>query len=76
MSDIRYQETLRPGAGFTGGFASTGPGRMTRLFDLLTTWQRRASERRHLMRLDDRLLADMGLSRADVEREYRTPFWR
>ena len=76
MSDIRYQDTLRPVTGFAGGFASTGPGRMTRLFGLLTTWQRRASERRHLMRLDDRLLADIGLSRADVEREYRTPFWR
>ncbi len=76
MSDMPYQETLRPGAGLAGGFASTGPGRMTRLFDLLSTWQRRASERRHLMRLDDRLLADIGHSRADVEREYRTPFWR
>ncbi len=76
MNDIRYQETLHPGAEFTGAFASTGPGPVTRLFDLLTTWQRRAGERQHLMRLDNRLLADMGLSRADVEREYRTPFWR
>ena len=76
MSDIRYQDTSSPVTGFTGAFASTGPGLMTRLFDLLTTWQRRAGERRHLMELDNRLLADMGLSRADVEREYRTPFWR
>ncbi len=76
MSDIRYQETLRPDAGFAGASASTGPGRVTRLFDLLIAWQRRTNERRHLMRLDNRLLADMGLSRADVEREYRTPFWR
>ncbi len=76
MSDIRYQDTSSPVTGFTGGFAPTGPGPLTRLFDLLATWQRRAGERRHLMRLDNRLLADMGLSRADVEREYRTPFWR
>ena len=76
MSDIRYQATSGPVTGFVGGFASTGPGLLTRLFDRLATWQRRASERRHVMRLDDRLLADMGLSRADVEHEYRTPFWR
>ncbi len=76
MSAIRYQDTSGPVTGFTGAFASTGPGLMTRLVDLLATWQRRASERRHLMQLDNRLLADMGLSRADVEHEYRTPFWR
>ncbi len=76
MSDIRYHDTSGPVIGFTGAFASTGPGLMTRLVDLLTTWQRRASERRHLMQLDNRLLADMGLNRADAEREYRTPFWR
>ena len=76
MSDIRYQATSGPVTGFISTFASTGPGLLTRLFDRLATWQRRASERRHLMRLDDRLLADMGLSRADVEHEYRTPFWR
>ncbi len=75
MSDIRFQDTSSPVTGLAGGFASTGPGLMTRLFDLLATWQRRASERRHLMQLDSRLLADMGLSRADVEHEYRTPFW-
>ncbi len=76
MSDIRYQDTPGPVTGFIGTFAPTGPGLLTRLADRLATWQRRAGERRHLMRLDNRLLADMGLSRADVEREYRTPFWR
>jgi uncharacterized protein YjiS (DUF1127 family) len=36
----------------------------------------RARQRRALARLDDRLLRDVGLSRADVEREYSRPFWR
>jgi len=42
----------------------------------LMVWQDRAQQRRHLASLDDRLLRDMGLSRADVEREARQPFWR
>lgn len=76
MTETRSQDVFRPTTGFAGSHAPAGPGLVSRLFDLMITWQRRADERRHLMRLDDRLLADMGLSRADVEREYRTPFWR
>lgn len=33
-------------------------------------------EREHLASFDDRLLQDIGLTRADVEREYSKPFWR
>jgi len=36
----------------------------------------RARQRRALVALDDRLLRDVGLSRADVEQEYSRPFWR
>ena len=39
-------------------------------------WQQRASTRHHLMTLDDRMLKDIGLSRADAEREGRKQFWR
>ena len=46
------------------------------LFDLLTTWQRRASMRHQLRTLDDRILKDIGLSRADAEREGGKYFWR
>lgn len=44
--------------------------------DTLLTWQERASARRHLSGLDDRLLADMGLGRDAVAREADKPFWR
>lgn len=44
--------------------------------DALIAWQHRAQERSHLMMLDDRMLRDMGLTRADVEREVEKPFWR
>lgn len=44
--------------------------------DALIAWQHRAQERTHLMALDDRMLRDMGLTRADVEHEADKPFWR
>ncbi len=40
------------------------------------TWQRRHKDRMHLMALDDRLLHDIGISLADVEREVSKPFWK
>ncbi len=36
----------------------------------------RARQRRRLSALDDRMLKDIGLSRADVEGERRRPCWR
>ncbi len=42
----------------------------------LLVWQERDQQRRHLAALDDRLLRDMGISRADAAREAAIPFWR
>lgn len=42
----------------------------------LRTWQQRHESRQHLVHLDDRLLADMGLTRADAEAEAAKPMWR
>ena len=39
-------------------------------------WAERAAERRHLSELDDHLLSDIGLNRADVETISTKPFWR
>ena len=47
-----------------------------RVVDLLATWRRRAADREHLLTLDDGLLRDIGLSRANVEFEAGKPFWR
>lgn len=44
--------------------------------DILLKWQERAFERRALRELDSRLLKDIGVSRADVEKEARKPFWQ
>ena len=59
--------TLAP----TGGAAL-----FARMVDLLLGWHLRASARAVLAELDDRLLADLGLNRADVMRECDKPFWR
>ena len=50
-------------------------GLVTRLFDQLIEWLDRARQRRHLGELDDRLLRDIGLSRAEVDHEVSRPFW-
>ncbi|MDJ1160155.1 DUF1127 domain-containing protein [Chelatococcus sp. SYSU_G07232] len=46
------------------------------LLDTLDTWATRVAQRRALERLDGHMLHDLGLSRADVEREAGKPFWR
>lgn len=43
--------------------------------DLIMTWIERAQQRRALARLDDRLLADIGLSHTQAEQESRKPGW-
>ncbi len=41
----------------------------------ITLWLERRSEYRELLELDDRLLADIGLSRTDVEEVRRSPLY-
>lgn len=42
----------------------------------LHTWQRRITERRRMAQMDERFLIDVGLDRADIDREVAKPFWR
>jgi uncharacterized protein YjiS (DUF1127 family) len=51
-------------------------GLIARVVDLMLGWADRMRQRRHLAELDDRLLHDIGISRADVEAEISRPFWR
>ena len=48
-----------------------GPRRAT-----LREWRRRSRERAELAALDDRMLKDIGLTRADAEFLSNKPFWR
>lgn len=63
-------------AGGTVRLGTDTLGTFDRISDLLSTWHQRALTRRELARLDDRMLHDIGLSTADVEREINKPFWR
>jgi uncharacterized protein YjiS (DUF1127 family) len=49
---------------------------LLRGFEILLLWRDRANQRHALAQLDDRMLRDVGLSRADVWWESRKPFWR
>jgi uncharacterized protein YjiS (DUF1127 family) len=45
-------------------------------FDRLLDWHARASSRRTLRGLDERMLRDIGIDRGVAEQEGTTPFWR
>jgi len=45
------------------------------VLETLSRWQRRSEARRQLRQLDDHQLADVGLTRGDLEAEARKPFW-
>ncbi|VXA97810.1 conserved hypothetical protein [Pseudomonas sp. 8AS] len=49
---------------------------LLRLFTALLLWQQRARTRRQLVQLDERLLADAGISAAERNAELGKPFWR
>ena len=51
-------------------------GALSQAFARLATWQARAAQRHHLSTLDDHVLKDIGLTRADVSAEVNKPFWR
>ncbi len=50
--------------------------RTVKLVTLLLCWQERWAQRRSLEGMDDQILRDIGLSRADIHQEVRKPFWQ
>lgn len=57
-------------------FGSAVSDLLPAVFSQLLFWFDLAGQRRALQMLDDRMLKDVGLSRADVEAETSKPFWR
>ena len=68
--------TAVPQVRMAGATGRRARGRGMSWLDALATWLERARQRRALQRLDDRMLKDIGLSRADVAHEADKPFWR
>ncbi len=72
--DLPQPARLNPGAlGETFARLLRLPGA---ILDTLLFWQERAAQRSRLNTLDDRLLKDIGVSRAEAEHEAAIPFWR
>jgi len=46
------------------------------LVELVLVWLQRSRERLQLGSFGDHMLKDLGVSRADVDREVSKPFWR
>jgi uncharacterized protein YjiS (DUF1127 family) len=46
------------------------------MVETLYLWQERAAQRAHLAGLENHILKDMGIDRAEAEREAAKPFWR
>jgi len=61
----------------SAGIGLKGLGELRqRVAATLRLWAGRASGRRQLETLDDRMLADIGIGRSDAWAETRKPFWR
>ncbi len=48
----------------------------SRVAGVMLLWHTRAVERSHLAKLEDYHLQDMGISRAEADREAAKPFWK
>lgn len=46
------------------------------IFAILLTWQRRKAMRYLMAEMDERILKDIGISRADAQKEASKPFWK
>jgi len=55
--------------------ASAGIPTFGSLLSVAAAWFERARSRDTLARMDDRMLADIGLTRAEAESEAARPFW-
>lgn len=49
---------------------------LSTILSIVLDWRERGRSRRVLATLDDHLLRDVGLSRADAWQESRKPFWK
>jgi uncharacterized protein YjiS (DUF1127 family) len=70
-----YAAARRATAGAISPFAVARRA-LSASFERLLLWQDRATQRHHLSMAEDPMLEDIGLTRAEVAREIKKPFWR
>lgn len=58
-----------------GSLEATWGEVMMRILERCEAWEQRWSQRRALAELDDRALADIGVSRSEAAAEVAKPFW-
>ena len=77
MSAIRFEDASgRVVAFHTDAAHPAKTGVVRRVARLLREWRQRATGRAELAGLDDRMLADIGITRADAEFLANRPFWK
>ena len=73
---MKYNTFSSPINGLSRGVGHEIAAILDRVFEAPFVWAERASERRHLAELDDHMLKDIGLNRADLDQVTSKPFWR
>jgi len=77
--DTKFTPDARSSYGFekaTADFAAHIEALPMKFMDLLYVWQQRIVDRRRLEKMDDRILADIGLDWCTAQREAAKPFWK
>jgi uncharacterized protein YjiS (DUF1127 family) len=77
MVAVCFNADHAPASGVARRASDRGPDRViARAFATLRKWRRRIHDREELAALDDRMLSDIGITRAEAEFLSRKPFWR
>ncbi len=70
FSTVRFGAIARIRGSYGPGFSFVG------LIELILFWCERVRQRRRLVQLDSRELADIGLCRSQALAEHAKPFWQ
>ncbi len=74
VAALAHIADLHPASAFAPSAPAARPARPS-LWQRVLTWRQVTRERRRLLELDDRTLADIGLTRDEAHREAARPFW-
>jgi len=58
------------------GYGPTHGRTVVDVANRIAQWHERSRQRRALLKLDDRMLRDIGIARSEAEAEADKPFWR